>query len=81
MIAHHEEALEMAERLGQGTHPIVIDTAGEVSATQSVEIARMQQVLADLEREPGRRCIRTARWGRTPSCTDRCAPPNEEHAP
>jgi uncharacterized protein (DUF305 family) len=49
MIAHHEGALEMADRLGQGTHPLVMDMAKDVSATQSVEIARMQEVLTDLE--------------------------------
>ncbi len=49
MIAHHEGALEMANRLGQGTHPIVMDMAKDVAATQSVEITRMQEVLADLE--------------------------------
>jgi uncharacterized protein (DUF305 family) len=48
MIAHHEGALEMANRLGQGTHPLVMEMAKDVSATQSVEIARMQEVLADL---------------------------------
>ena len=49
MIAHHEGALEMAERLGQGTHPLVMETAKDVAATQSVEIARMQEVLTDLQ--------------------------------
>ena len=49
MIAHHEGALDMAERLGQGTHPLVMDMAKDVAATQAVEIARMQEVLADLE--------------------------------
>ena len=49
MIAHHEGALEMANRLGQGTHPLVMDMAKDVAATQSVEIARMQEVLTDLE--------------------------------
>ena len=49
MIAHHEGALAMAERLGGGTHPLVMDMAKDVAATQSVEIARMQEVLADLE--------------------------------
>ena len=48
MIAHHEGALEMANRLGQGTHPLVMDMAKDVSATQSVDIARMQEVLSDL---------------------------------
>ena len=48
MIAHHEGALEMANRLGQGTHPLVMDMAKDVSATQSVEITRMQEVLTDL---------------------------------
>ena len=27
MITHHEGALEMAEQLGQGTHPLVMDMA------------------------------------------------------
>ena len=49
MIAHHQGALAMANRLGQGTHPIVMDMAKDVSATQSVEITRMQEVLADLD--------------------------------
>lgn len=49
MIRHHEGALEMAERLGGGTHPLVMDMAKDVAATQSVEIARMQEVLTDLE--------------------------------
>lgn len=49
MIAHHEGALAMANRLGQGTHPIVMDMAKDVSATQTFEIARMQEVLSDLE--------------------------------
>lgn len=49
MIAHHEGALEMANRLGQGTHPLVMDMAKDVSATQSVEIKRMQEVLTDLD--------------------------------
>lgn len=48
MIAHHEGALAMAERLGQGTHPLVMDMAKDVAVTQSVEITRMQEVLADL---------------------------------
>ena len=39
----------MAERLGQGTHPLVMEMAKDVSVTQSVEITRMQEVLADLE--------------------------------
>lgn len=49
MIAHHEGALEMAGRLGQGTHPLVMDMAKDVVLTQSVEIDRMSGVLADLE--------------------------------
>ena len=49
MIRHHEGALEMADRLGGGTHPLVMDMAKDVAATQSVEIARMQEVLGDLE--------------------------------
>ena len=49
MIAHHEGALEMAARLGQGTHPLVMDMAKDVTSTQGVEIRRMQEVLADLE--------------------------------
>lgn len=48
MIAHHQGALGMANRLGQGTHPLVMDMAKDVSATQTFEIARMQEVLADL---------------------------------
>ena len=49
MIRHHEGALAMADRLGGGTHPIVTDMAKDVAATQAVEIARMQEVLTDLE--------------------------------
>jgi uncharacterized protein (DUF305 family) len=49
MIAHHEGALAMAERLGGGTHPLVMDMAKDVAATQSVESTRLQEVLADLE--------------------------------
>jgi uncharacterized protein (DUF305 family) len=49
MVRHHEGALAMADRLGGGTHPIVMDMAKDVAATQAVEIARMQEVLADLE--------------------------------
>jgi uncharacterized protein (DUF305 family) len=49
MITHHEGALAMDERLGQGTHPLVMDMAKDVSATQAVEIDRMQMVLTDLE--------------------------------
>lgn len=49
MIAHHQGALAMANRLGQGTHPIVMDMAKDVAATQSVEISRMQEVLGDLD--------------------------------
>lgn len=49
MIAHHSGALEMASRLGQGTHPLVMDMAKDVAATQTVEINRMQEVLTDLE--------------------------------
>ena len=48
MVAHHQGALAMAERLGQGTHPQVMDMAKDVVATQSVEITRMQEVLGDL---------------------------------
>ncbi len=49
MIAHHEGALAMADRLGQGTHPLVMEMAKDVTSTQSVEISRMQEVLHDLE--------------------------------
>ena len=49
MIAHHQGALAMADRLGQGTHPIVMDMVKDVSSTQSFEIERMQEVLADLD--------------------------------
>ena len=49
MIEHHQGALEMANRLGQGTHPVVMDMAKDVAATQSVEVTRMQEVLGDLE--------------------------------
>jgi uncharacterized protein (DUF305 family) len=49
MIAHHQGALAMADRLGQGTHPLVMDMAKDVSATQTVEITRMQEVLTDLD--------------------------------
>ena len=49
MVRHHEGALDMAYRLGQGTHPLVMDLAKDVAATQTVEINRMQEVLTDLE--------------------------------
>ena len=49
MIAHHQGALAMAERVGQGTHPLVMEMAKDVAVTQSVEITRMQEVLTDLD--------------------------------
>jgi uncharacterized protein (DUF305 family) len=49
MISHHEGALAMVDRLGQGTHPLVMGMAKDVAVTQSVEISRMQEVLSDLE--------------------------------
>ena len=49
MVDHHEGALAMADRLGGGTHPLVMDMVKDVASTQSVEISRMQEVLGDLE--------------------------------
>ena len=39
----------VAEQLGEGTHPLVMDMAKDVVSTQTVEIDRMQDVLDDLE--------------------------------
>lgn len=49
MIGHHEGALEMAdETAGGGLDVIAGETRDGVSSSQSAEIARMKQVLADL---------------------------------
>lgn len=48
MSRHHEGALQMADRAVGAQHPVVSEMVDDVVATQSVEIARMQAVLADL---------------------------------
>ncbi len=49
MTRHHEGALDMAATADlEAQHPVVRDLATDVAATQSVEIRRMQEVLADL---------------------------------
>ncbi len=48
MSEHHRGALKMADDAVGASHPVVTELVNDVSATQSVEIDRMQQVLADL---------------------------------
>ena len=49
MTRHHEGALAMAEDPGgSAQHPLVTAMVSDVVVTQSVEIQRMQEVLADL---------------------------------
>jgi uncharacterized protein (DUF305 family) len=48
MSRHHEGALRMAEDAVGARHPVVSELVDDVVATQSVEIKRMQEVLADL---------------------------------
>ena len=48
MVRHHEGALAMAEQAVGASHPVVSEQVDETVATQSVEISRMQAVLADL---------------------------------
>lgn len=48
MTAHHEGALRMAGAAAGAQHPVVSETVDDVVAGQSVEIRRMQEVLADL---------------------------------
>lgn len=48
MSEHHRGALQMADEAVGASHPIVTELVNDVAATQSVEIDRMQQVLADL---------------------------------
>lgn len=49
MTAHHQGALEMAEQAGGAQHPVVSEMVKDTVATQSVEIAQMQEVLRDLQ--------------------------------
>ncbi|MGR3344150.1 MAG: DUF305 domain-containing protein, partial [Paracoccaceae bacterium] len=47
MIPHHHQAMEMAELVaGRTNRPEVVDVAGRINASQSDEIAFMQQWLA-----------------------------------
>lgn len=48
MTAHHEGAIAMAENASGATNPVVADMVDDVVAGQSVEIQRMQEILADL---------------------------------
>jgi uncharacterized protein (DUF305 family) len=49
MTRHHEGALQMAEDTGPAAeHPLVVDMVSDVVVTQSVEIQRMQELLAEL---------------------------------
>jgi uncharacterized protein (DUF305 family) len=48
MIPHHHQAMEMAALVdGRTNHPEITDVAGRINASQSDEIAFMQQWLAD----------------------------------
>jgi uncharacterized protein (DUF305 family) len=52
MIAHHQGALDMVNRLlqqpGAGEDPELSEFLGEINADQSTEISRMNTMLADL---------------------------------
>ncbi len=48
MTRHHEGALAMAQQAFGVRHPVIAEMVGEVAVTQSAEIARMQEVLAQL---------------------------------
>jgi uncharacterized protein (DUF305 family) len=49
MTRHHEGALQMADDPGAGAqHPLVQEMVSDVTVTQSVEIRRMQELLAEL---------------------------------
>lgn len=48
MTEHHQGALAMVEKVGSPVNAVVADIAAETQAKQSVEIARMQQLLASL---------------------------------
>jgi uncharacterized protein (DUF305 family) len=48
MTRHHEGAVAMARQSFGVRHPVIAEMVGEVSVTQSAEIARMQEVLAEL---------------------------------
>jgi uncharacterized protein (DUF305 family) len=51
MIPHHHQAMEMAELVAERTNSQeVVDVAGRINASQSDEIAFMQQWLAELIR-------------------------------
>lgn len=52
MSAHHEGALTMAEQAVGAAHPVVTELVDDTCATQSVEITRMQEVLAALPQTP-----------------------------
>ena len=47
MIRHHEGALQMVDSAG-AEHPQVVDAVSDTGVTQSVEIRRMQELLAGL---------------------------------
>ena len=49
MSQHHQGALQMAAQADDAQHPVVSAMVTDVVVTQSVEIKRMQQVLADLK--------------------------------
>lgn len=48
MTEHHEGALAMVEEVGSPVNAVVAEIAADTQAKQSVEIARMQQLLASL---------------------------------
>jgi uncharacterized protein (DUF305 family) len=48
MTAHHEGALQMAADAGDARNPLVVEMAEDTAVKQSVEIDRMQDLLADL---------------------------------
>lgn len=48
MSKHHQGALKMAEEADGARHPVVTELLADVVVTQTVEIKRMQEVLADL---------------------------------
>jgi uncharacterized protein (DUF305 family) len=48
MTAHHEGALAMAEAASEARNIVVLELLQDISITQSVEIARMAEVAADL---------------------------------
>jgi uncharacterized protein (DUF305 family) len=52
MTAHHEGALQMAAEAGDARNPLVVEMAEDTAVKQSVEIDRMQQLLAAREARP-----------------------------